>query len=131
MEKIYEEASLKNYVKDVFDELKNRGNKIYIITARSEKYVYDIFGSIKKYFKKHNILVDGIFIDAKDKVDVCLNENIDLMIEDNRYNYNKLIDNNIFTILFDENCNNLDVDNRVSNWKEVISKIDDYFDSLK
>ena len=125
LEKIYEEALLKNYVKDVFDELRKGGNKIYIITARSEKYVYDIFDSIKKYLNKYDILVDGVFINAKDKVDVCLDEHIDLMIEDSLYNYNKLMDNNIFTILFDENCNNLDIDNRVSSWKEVISKIDD------
>lgn len=125
LEKVYAEALPKSYVKDTLDKLKQKGNKIYIITARSERYVDDIYDVIKNYLQKNNLVVDEIFINGKDKVDVCLKEKINLMIEDSRYNYDKLVNNGIHTILFDENNNNLDIDNRVSSWQEVISKIEE------
>ena len=125
LEKVYAEALPKSYVKDTLDKLKQKGNKIYIITARSERYVDDIYDVIKNYLQKNNLVVDEIFINGKDKVDVCLKEKINLMIEDSRYNYDKLINNGIHTILFDENSNNLDIDNRVSSWQDVISKIEE------
>ncbi len=125
LEKVYAEALPKSYVKDTLDKLKQKGNKIYIITARSERYVDDIYDVIKNYLQKNNLVVDEIFINGKDKVDVCLKEKINLMIEDSRYNYDKLVNNGIHTILFDENNNNLDIDNRVSSWQEIISKIEE------
>lgn len=125
LEKVYAEALPKSYVKDTLDKLKQKGNKIYIITARSKRYVDDIYDVIKNYLQKNNLVVDEIFINGKDKVDVCLKEKINLMIEDSRYNYDKLINNGINTILFDEKNNNLDIDNRVSSWQEVISKIEE------
>ena len=45
------------------------------------------------------------------------------MIEDSRYNYDRLIDNNIRTILFDEYSKNPDVIDRVLNWSDISNKI--------
>lgn len=72
---------------------------------------------------RNEIVADGIFINGKDKVDICINNNIDIMIEDSRYNYDRLIDNNIRTILFDEYSKNPDVIDRVLNWSDISNKI--------
>lgn len=123
LEKIYNEAEIKENASGAINNLKKQKNKIYIITARTENYVSDIYKIINNYLLKYNIIIDGIFIHGKDKVDICTKNNIDIMIEDSRYNYDKLIDNKIKTILFDEHDKNLDVTNRASNWNTISDKI--------
>lgn len=122
LEEIYDTAEIKNDASKVINILKNN-NKIFIITARSKKFVSDIYDVINRYLLKHNINVDGIFIDGKDKVDVCILNKIDVMIDDSRYNYQKLLDNNIKAILFDEHEKNKDIVNRVVCWNDIIDKI--------
>ena len=123
LQKIYDEAHLKEGVRECFKELKKLGYNLYIITARTENYVEDINNTIVNYLKTNNLLVDGIFINSNDKVDICKNKNIDLMIEDNLYNYNMLKQNNINTILLDEDNKYKSLKNKVKNWYEVINII--------
>lgn len=86
LENIYDEAELKDGVVESINEFKKRGDEIYIVTARSEKFISsDINDIIDKYCKKNNLNVDKVFINSGDKVDVCINNNIDIMIEDNIY----------------------------------------------
>ena len=123
LERIYNEAKLKECAREVINNLKKQKNKIYIITARTENYVSDIYKITNNYLLRNEIVADGIFINGKDKVDICINNNIDIMIEDSRYNYDRLIDNNIRTILFDEYSKNPDVIDRVLNWSDISNKI--------
>ena len=46
------------------------------------------------------------------------------MIEDNKYNFDKLTDNNIKTILYDENNTYNEIDNRINSWNEYTKIID-------
>ena len=72
LEKIYKEAQLKQNCKKVLQELKKKNYKLLIITARRNKYLsVDMKTFIYNYFKKRNIIIDGIILDAKDKVDAC------------------------------------------------------------
>lgn len=119
LEIIYNETELKPNASLYINKLKEEGNEIYIITARSNNYVSDMYKIINNYCTKHNIKIDGIYINAKDKVDICINNNIDIMIEDSIYNYNKLKENNINTILFDENNNYPNINNRISSWNKI------------
>lgn len=123
LEKIYNEAIIKNNAPLYINKLKEQGNKIYIITARTNNYVSNIYNIIENYCKKNNIKIDGIFINTKNKVETCLKNNIDIMIEDSKYNYGKLIEKNINTILFDENNKQLNIINKASSWKEVYEVI--------
>lgn len=52
-------------------------------------------------------------VNSKDKVDICRENNIDLMIDDNLYNYYKLAQANINVILFDDKNKYDIIDNRV------------------
>ena len=119
LETIYMEVDLKPNVVSCINELKKQGNEIYIITARTNNYVTDMHTIINNYCNKHNIKIDGIFINAKDKVDICIKNNIDIMIEDSFYNYDQLTSNNIKTILFDEYNEYAFIKSRVLSWKEL------------
>ena len=118
LERIYLDAEIKNNCNIVLNKLKDN-NELYIITARTNNYVDDIYKIIKEYLSKNNIIVNGIFINAKDKVDVCIKNNIDIMIEDSYFNFERLKQNNIKTILFDEKEKYPNVETRVSNWNEI------------
>ena len=116
---IYKEVTIKEYAKEVINNL-SKNNKIYLITARSNNYFIDNTERFTKdYFNKNKIHIDKLIINAKDKVDACIENNIDIMIEDSLYNYNKLIENNINTILFDDKHKNINIKDRVISWKDI------------
>ena len=124
LEKIYTEAKIKRGVKTTLNRLKKEGHKLYIITARTNKYMKtDIKSFINDYLNKNNIFVDDIFIDGKDKVDICKNNNIDIILEDNLYNYNLLIKNGINAVLFDEYDIHKEIDARIIKWVSFINFI--------
>lgn len=130
----YKEEFLNKYLKDIYMKVKIKDNcikvlnelsknhELYIITARTKNYVNNIIDVIEIYLEKNNIKVDGIFINGKDKVDICIKNKIDVMIDDSYYNYDKLISNGIVAILFDENNYYSNIKNRINNWEEI-SKI--------
>lgn len=115
---IYLNADVKENCVQILNKL-HQENELYIITARTTNHVDDIIKIIEDYLKKHNIQVDGIFIDGKDKVEICMNNKIDFMIEDSYYNYERLVSNGIDTILLDEKNKYPNIKNRVDNWKEI------------
>ena len=122
---IYKNAKIKKNASKILNKLKEK-HELYIITARKKDYIPNIKEEIYYYLKNNNITVNKINIDAKDKVDACLNNQIDIMIEDNIYNCNKLQENNIDTILYDEEKNYKYISQRASNWKEIEKQIEKY-----
>jgi hypothetical protein len=119
LEKIYTEVEPKPNAITCISKLKEQGHKIYIITARSNNYVKDMYKLINNYFKEYNIKIDGIFINSKDKVDVCIDNNINIMVDDNFHNYDMLTSNNIETILYDEYNEYPYIKRRILSWKEL------------
>lgn len=124
LERIYNEAEVKESAPTSINKLKNLGHEIYIITARSEKYVSNIYDIINNYCIKNKIKIDKVFINGKDKVDICKKNKIDIMIEDSKYNVDRLNENNIKTILFDEKGEYNNIENRINSWKEISKILD-------
>ncbi|HOP65443.1 MAG TPA: hypothetical protein PLX66_00185 [Bacilli bacterium] len=120
--KILTNCLLKKDVKKVIDKLRKTGNKVIIITARGyTKFKDDIPKITKEYLKKHNIEVDKIVFNKLDKVKACLDNNIDIMIDDSINVLDKVKENNIKVLLFTSISNenkNTDID-RVDNWLEL------------
>ena len=117
---IYNNALIKENCVYVLNKL-SKDNELYIITARTTNYIDDIIKITKDYLTNNNIKVKDIFINSKDKVDTCIKNNIDLMIDDSYYNYQSLTNNNINTILFDELDSYKYINNRINNWNELIN----------
>lgn len=124
LETIYNEAKLKKGVKTSICKLQKKGYKIFIVTARRNKYIsIDMKQFINNYLIKNGIKVDDIFIDSKDKVSVCKENNIDIILEDNLYNYNLLVKNKVNAILFDELDIHNDIHNRITKWSDIFNFI--------
>lgn len=78
---------------------------------------------VDELWSNKELKVDDIFIDGKDKVDICKNNKIDIMLEDNLYNYTLLNDNGINVVLFDEKNIHKEIDNRILKWTSLINFI--------
>lgn len=125
LEKIYISAPLKKNAKSIINKLKKLGNELIIVTARSDKYIsISMEELITNYLNTNGITVDKIIINAKDKVDACKEYDIDIMLEDNLYNYNLLINAGINAILYDEINQYQEINNRIVDWKEFLSFVE-------
>lgn len=118
---IYGESVIKRNVKDVIRRLRHKGNEIYIITGRKKTQVPNIMEITENWLKKNEIEVDGIFTSAygETKADVCRREKIDIMIDDNPYNYKMVVGNGGKCLLFDDR-GRFDMKNDyVTSWLEI------------
>lgn len=107
MPTIYREAEVKRNVCDVIRRLRHRGNEIFIITGRSAHKTPSIGNAAaitEEWLKKNGIEADGIFSSAygESKADVCKREKIDLMVDDDPYNYKMITGNGGHCLLFDD-----------------------------
>lgn len=123
-EEIYENAEIKRNVAEVLKRLRSKGNEIYVITSRRQSFNKNsksIFDITEDWLKKHDIEVDAIISSAygETRADVCKKYNIDLMIEDDPYNYKKIISIGKKCVLFDDREKYTLKDNYVSNWIEL------------
>ncbi len=113
------EITMKEYVKEpprkfaneIIKKLKDKGNEIYIITARCvglsnlDKYQMEII--VKDWLKKYNIYYDKIIFSPEDKLEICLENKIDIMIDDSPINVTKIskkLPVICFNALYNEHC---------------------------
>ena len=82
-EEITNNATPRDNCADVLKRLHNDGNEIYIITARDSEFHKDPYRQSEKWLKKNNIYYDKLIVNARDKARVCLENDIDLLIDDN------------------------------------------------
>lgn len=116
----------KEYASKVCKELIEEGYELYIITARFNSDKNDESGVkmrkiIEQWFKDNDIPYTRIIYSSEDKLDICLTNQIDIMIEDK---VSTLLDikKHIPVICFDAPYNrNIDDKNLFSarNWKEI------------
>lgn len=121
--KIFSEVEIKDNASEVLKRLKEKGNEIYIITARSNYFIsteIDVLEPTMNWLNKHGIVVDKVITDSYgiDKAKTCLDNNIDIMIDDDMVNYQSIINLGMKCILFDDK-NRYNVDNRVSSWLDI------------
>ena len=107
VEDIYREVEIKRDVYHVLKRLKSRGNSIFVVTARGNTIVNDgehVEEIIREWLHKNNISVDDVFVGAygEVKAEVCKKHNIDLMIDDDPYNYKMLMSHGVDCLLFDD-----------------------------
>lgn len=122
----------RKFASEVINKLKDEGKEIYIITAR---YLTDIDTAegqrmreiVKKWLEENKIYYDKIIFSPEDKLDICLQNNIDIMIEDKVENINN-ISKNIpvicFNARYNKECNEENI-YRCYSWYDVYNKIKD------
>ena len=85
----------RKYASEVIKKLKDSGNEIYIITARylTDRNTEDgqrMRKIVIDWLEQENIVYDKIIFAPEDKLQICLENNIDVMIEDKVANIEKI-----------------------------------------
>lgn len=68
---------------DVVKKFHDEGNEIYIITARDKEFHDAPYKQSKEWLNRNGIYFDKLIVNARDKAKVCLENGIDLLIDDN------------------------------------------------
>lgn len=120
LEHIVSTAPLKQNSCEIINKLSKEGNEIIFITARNHTEYSDPYNISKKYLDSHNIHNDKVIIESFDKGKTCIEEKIDLFIDDSVRNCLRVYECGIDTLLFDNVFNKQDKSlNRVYNWNEI------------
>ena len=130
LKKIFEEAEIKENAKEKINALKNDGNKIIIITARDTKSLKEVHKVCENWLINNKVNVDKIVVDGEDKAQKCLENKIDIFIDDNVYNCESVYKNLKIPVLLMDSRYNKDYQNsnikRVYNWNEIYNEICKY-----
>lgn len=100
------ESNSRKYAKEIINKLRKEENKIYIITARDEngmppEYYGKMQQLTKEWLNKQEIEYDKlIFAKDKEKLQKCIENNVEIMIEDSPNNIHD-ISTKISVIKFD------------------------------
>ena len=124
------EEKIRPFAKEVIDRLKQDGNEIYIITARWTAERNDAVGEnmrniTKNWLAENKINYDKLIFTKGDKLQYCIDNEIDIMIEDDSKNI-KGISTKIPVICFDAAYNRDSVGNniiRCYSWYDIYIKI--------
>lgn len=126
--KVSKESTLMAGFKEVYNLLKKQGNEFVVITARGN-FIEEMKDDAERLLEENNLYFDKYFWKVDDKLEVCKNENIDIMIDDDWRIIKKLAENNIKTLYFrDTNLKVLEENKyikEVNNWGQVYRFIKD------
>lgn len=84
---------------EIIKKIKDKGNKIFLITARFENPLVDIIELTEKWLRKYNIEYDKLIINSHNKLEIAKKENIDIFIDDSVRNCEMLANGNIKTYM--------------------------------
>ncbi len=125
--KVIDEATPRINAREVINKLKDEGNNIYIITARTTKFDDIPYERAKKWLDKNGILYDKLVVNAIDKAIVSKELAINLFIDDQLNNCMNLSKNGINTIRLTDSKETYNDFVNISNWKAVY----EYIQNLK
>lgn len=132
IERIVKQLKVKDGAKEYIDKLKEDSHSIYIITGRDNGEYSDPYNMTKEWLDNNFIYYDKLILtnayknDKHGKTEKCLENNIDIMIDDSVHICQDCIDNNITTLLMDTPYNKQVNIPRVHTWKELYEFICNY-----
>ncbi len=117
-------------------KLRQDGHKIYIITGRDNGEYSNPYEMTLNWLKKYNIEYDEIFLTDNfsddEKANVCLENNVKIMIDDSKKNSYAVAKAGITALLMDTEYNRDAKDLiRVHNWQEIYEYISNYKEKNK
>lgn len=124
LDDIYSTVVVKRNAREVMKRLRSKGNQLFIITARSNtvsREITDVEKLTVDWLDANDIEVDGIFINAygENKARICKEQKIDIIIDDDPYNYKMISSNGCHCLLYDDREKYNLRDDYVTNWLEV------------
>lgn len=112
----------------VYKRLKEQGHEFVVITARGG-FVDEMKDDAERVLNENGIVFDKYYWKNDDKVHACLDEKVDLMIDDDHRIVKRLNDNGIKTLYFrDTNLLRLpetELNHEVNNWGDIYRYINE------
>lgn len=119
-DKLLINAKAKENASEVLKKLKKEGNEIIIITARTDKAYNYPYETSYQFLINNNIPFDKLIVGRIDKGKACVEEKIDVFIDDNLDNCYDIKNHGVNVILFDGPLNQDNNDfKRVRNFNEL------------
>lgn len=127
--RVFQKVKPKDNASKVIQNLLDKGNEIYLITARGENLEF-FRGSekvTKKFLEYNNIKYTKIIFNAVNKAQLCIDNQIDIMIDDSIEHCEDVKNVGIKSIVFTSNVNKKTITTveRVDNWLELESKLNE------
>ena len=111
---------------EIINKIKEKGNRIILITARPDDESVDIKAITKRWLEENKINYDKLIINSHNKLEIAKQEKIDIFIDDSIRNCEMVSTENIKTYMFSTK-NNEYYDNenieKVTSWDEFYEKI--------
>jgi uncharacterized HAD superfamily protein len=124
LEYIMDNAEIKPSAKEVINKLHDEGNKIIIISFRKGKYIKDPYNLTINWLNRHGVKYDKVFVDTGEKTDECIENGVNLFIDDKESHCEDVSNVGIDVLLFTNQYNHDENRfRRVDNWDEVYSYI--------
>lgn len=120
---VVDNAKPRENAKEVIQKLKEEGNNIYIITARTTRFDDIPYERAKNWLDKNGIAYDKLMVEATDKAKVCYDLNIELFIDDQLNNCINLANNGIHTIRLTDSIKIYDNIVNIKNWNDIYEYI--------
>ena len=109
--------------------LRREGHEIYLITGRDNGEYSDPRRMTEEWLKRSGIEYDGIFYtnayknEQHGKAEICLENGIELMIDDSPHICRDCIEKGVPTVIVDTPFNRTDEFERVYGWEEILNYI--------
>ena len=120
--KVSKESNLMSGFIGVYNLLKEQGYEFVVITARGG-FIEEMKDDAIRLLEENNIKFDKYYWKVEDKLEICKNEKVDIMIDDDWKIINKLANNQVKTLYFrDTNLMKLEENEyitEVNNWGEI------------
>ncbi len=132
LEYIMDNAEIKPGAKEVINRLHDEGNKIIIISFRKGKYIKDPYKLTIDWLNRHGVKYDKVFVDTGEKTDECIENGVNLFIDDKESHCEDVSNIGIDVLLFTNQYNHDEKRfKRVDNWDEVYSYIKENYNGGK
>lgn len=121
LEEIIFNVDVKENAGEVIKKLKDEGNYIYIVTRRKRPQYSEPYLLTKEFLDKNGIVYDELIVECEDKYTFCVENKIDIMIDDEPQNI-KPISKIIPVIVFEGAQNEVCIGEgiiRINKWEEV------------
>ena len=119
---VSKESNLMSGFVGIYNLLKEQGHEFVVITARGG-FVKEMKDDAIRLLEEKNIKFDKYYWNVDDKLEICKNEKVDIMIDDDWKIIKRLADNEVKTLYFrDTNLMKLEENKyikEVNNWGEI------------
>lgn len=122
------DAPMQESASKITHQLKKDGHTIIVITARSKDQHNDPYEESLQWLQKNNIYFDKLIVNGSDKGVLCIENNIDIFLDDHTPNILRIKEMGVEPVIFAARHNENFIDNsikKVNSWQEFYNYINE------